>query len=97
MVLLHLTFLHISLQKTHIMSLPEAIFQKFLNCLGQQRTYIFWWEQRHGTFVSWTNCDAFMDHSSAWVFSKDTYPTHDMRLQVQNGCPIIFALFIGNT
>lgn len=38
MILLHLTFLHISLQKTYIMSLPEAIFKKILNCLAQQHT-----------------------------------------------------------
>lgn len=38
-----------------------------------------------------------MVHSSVWVFSKDTSPTQGMRLQVRNGCPAIFALFIGNT
>lgn len=42
------------------------------------------------------SCDAFMVHSSVWVFSKDTSPTQGMRLQVRNGCPAIFALFIGN-
>lgn len=41
--------------------------------------------------------DAFIDHSPVWVFSEDAYPGQDMKLQVQNGCPIILALFIGDT
>lgn len=30
-----------------------------------------------------------MDSSPAWVFSEDLYLTPDMRLQVQEGCPVI--------
>lgn len=87
MVLLHLTFMHISLQTTHIMRLPEAIFNLILELGGEAWHFCFLVQP----------CDALMDHSSAWVFSKATYPPQDMRLQAQNGCPVICALFIGNT
>lgn len=33
-----------------------------------------------------------MDSSPAWVLSEDTYLTPDMRLQVQDGCPVILCI-----
>lgn len=77
------------------MLLPEAISKKVFVTTAYLN-FLVGVETRHFCFLD-QPCDAFMDHSSSWVFSKDTYPSQDMRLQVQNGCPVIFALFIGNT